>query len=212
MKQIGEQRGWGKPLANGRIEGISHCPLSLQEALRTLDVEELAVFFVLFPDRLQAWRRKVFEAHNKLVEEYRAKVQQYHADKKAQKKGGGPVPTAAFVDWEAGVADEDDEDEVLCRSISGDSERATLIAERAALTADLTEMRQRVVALTAQLEQATGSSDGGPAPQLSSMSPRISADQRSSLRRLIADDIGDGVTEDGIMERASDLGLAGLLE
>ena len=64
----------------------------------------------------------------------------------------------------------------------------------------------------ARLEQVTGLSDDGSAPQLSSRSPRISAAERSSIRRLIADDIGDGVTEDGIMERASDLGLAGLLE
>ena len=167
-----------------------------------LNVEELAVFFNLFSDKLLAWRRKVYDAHTKLIEEYRAKVRQYHEDKRAQKKGG---VTAAFVDWVAGIADEDDRDEVQCRSLNGDPERAGLVA-------DLTEVRQQVVALTARLEQVTGLCDGGPAPQLSSMPPRLSESQKLGLRRLLANDVGDGVTEDDIVELATELGVTDLLE
>ena len=201
VKEVGERRGWGTPLANGQFEAASRCPLTLEEALKTLDVEELAAFFNLFPDKLLAWRRKVYDAHTKLIEEYRAKVRQFHEDKRAQKKGG---VTAAFVDWVAGVADEDEKDEVQCRSLNGDPERAALVE-------DLTEVRQQVVALTARLEQA-GLCDGGPAPQLSSMPPRLSERQKLSLRRLLANDVGDGVTEDDIVDLATELGVADLLE
>ena len=205
VKEMGESRGWGTSLANGEIEGISKCPLTLAEALKTLNAEELAVFFVLFPDRLKAWKQKVYDAHTKLVADYRARVQQHHAEAKAaKKKAGGPGSlTAAFVDWEIGV--EDDDDEVLCRSVSGDSDRDALVAE-------LAEVRGQVVALTARLEHVTGSSDGGPGAQLSSMSPRLSESQKLGLRRLIANDVGDGVTEDDIVERAVELGVADLLE
>lgn len=202
MKDIGESRGWGTSLANGQIEPVSTCPLTLAEAVKTLNVEELAVFFVLFPDRLKAWKHRVYDRHTQLVADYRARVQKHYADAKEAKKKSGAVRTAAFVDWEVDSPDDDD-DEVLCQSVSGDSD------------ALLAELQEQVVSLTARLDRGMRSSDGGPGTQLSSVSPRrnrLSENERLGLRRLIAENFGDGVMEDDILESATALGLAGLLE
>ena len=185
--------------------------MTLTEAFNTLNTEELAVFFVLFPEKLKAWRFKVYEKHTRLVDDYRAKVQKHYADAKEAKKNAGTGHTAAvvFVDWEVDPPGDDD-DEVLCRSVSGGSDR------EASMAAELAALREQVVALTARVDSGTGSSDEGPGAQLSA-SPRrgrsrLSEDERLGLRRLLADDVGDGVTEGDILDRATDLGLAGLLE
>ena len=109
VKEIGERRGWGTSLANKQIEPVPTCPLTLTEAFNTLNVEELAVFFVLFPEKLKAWRRKVYEKHTQLVADYRARVQKHYADAKEAKKKAGTVRTAAFVDWEVDSPDDDDD-------------------------------------------------------------------------------------------------------
>ena len=84
------------------------------------------------------------------------------------------------------------------------------------MAAELAALREQVVALTARVDSGTGSSDEGSGAQLSA-SPRrgrsrLSEDERLGLRRLLADDVGDGVTEADLLDRATDLGLAGLLE
>ena len=144
-----------------------------------------------------------------MVDDYRAKVQKHHADAKEAKKNAGTGHTAAvvFVDWEVDPSGDDD-DEVLCRGVSGGSDR------EASMAAELAALREQVVALTARVDSGTGSSDESSVIQLptSPRRSRLSDEERSGLRRLIADDCGDGVTEDDILDRAADLGLAGLLE
>ena len=209
VKEIGERRGWGTSLANKQIEPVTTCPLTLTEAFNTLNTEELAVFFALFPEKLKAWRYKAYEKHTQLIADYRARVQKHYADAKEAKKNAGTGHTAAvsFVDWEVDPSGDDD-DEVLCRGVSGGSDR------EASMAAELAALREQVVALTARVDSGTGSSDEGSATQLptSPRRSRLSEEERLGLRRLIADDFGDGVTEDDILGRATDLGLAGLLE
>ena len=86
VKDVGESRGWGTSLANEQIEPVSTCPLTLPEAIKTLNVEELAVFFVLFPDKLKSWKSRVYDKHRQLVADYRARVQKHYADAKEAKK------------------------------------------------------------------------------------------------------------------------------
>ena len=93
---IAVKKGWGVSGANNQLEPVNPCPLMMAEAIRSLDVEELAVFFITFPDVFRSWRASAYTKHQAMVERYRQQVQSFYREQKEKRQN---VAALGDSDW-----------------------------------------------------------------------------------------------------------------
>ena len=212
------QKGWGVTGANRRLEAVDPCPLTLAEATRDLDAEDLAIFFITFPSMLRSWKVSVADKHDALIESYRKQVKAFHEQQRELKgKNVGAVGVwDAFGDW---GGDPEVGDAVECGSTGGGPENSHQSSING-LVSMFAEKETEIAALRARVEHST-SAVGGAA--VTAMTPterrrnepvtmRLSADETTGLRDLLAAYRGEGVTEVDVAECAREFGLAGLLK
>ena len=201
-------KGWARLGPNRALEPVEPCPMTTTDALRTLPVEELAVYFVTFKDKFRSWNSAVCSKHDANVEKYRERVQKLFADKK---KNG---TVAAVADW---VEEDRVEDgleaqirELTAQLAAKDTQIATQNLQLVGLLGRVTASPEPSVGdhtATAMLAQKVQRLEA----LVDAESPRLSADELEGLRHLLADDVGEGATDDDVLARAKSFGLSALL-
>ena len=102
--ELAVRKGWGVIGANKKLEPVTPCPMTVAEAIRSLDVEELAVFFITFPDMFRSWRASAYTKYQAVVERYRQQVKNFYERKDVCRWMSLPPAILRVVIWlSAGV-------------------------------------------------------------------------------------------------------------
>ena len=167
---------------------------------------------------LRSWKASIADKHDALIESYRKQVKAFHDQQRELKRKN--VATVGvwdtFVDW---GGNPEVEDTVECGSTGGGPE-TSYESSINGLVAMLAEKETEIAALKARVEHSTGAVGGA---AVTAMTPtkrrhnepvtmRLSSDETTGLRDLLAAYRGEGVTEEDVAECAQEFGLASLLE